>query len=58
MAERIDGDARGEVEIALARRGRQPSAFAPLEGEVDARESRQKMRRHGGARNPFANVPK
>ena len=47
VAERVDGDARREVEIALARGRDQPGALAPLEGEVDAREGRQEMRRHG-----------
>ena len=37
MAERIHGDAAGEVEIALAVGRRQPSALAPLESEVDPR---------------------
>ena len=41
MAERIDGDAGGEIEIALAVGREQPSALAPLESEVDARISRQ-----------------
>ncbi len=47
MAERVHGDPRREVEIALARGRDQPGAFAPLEGEVDAGESRHEMRRHG-----------
>jgi hypothetical protein len=50
VAERIHGNTGGEVEIALARGRRQPGALAPLEREVDARKSRQKMRRHGVAR--------
>jgi hypothetical protein len=41
VAERVDGDAGREIEITLARRREQPSAFAPLESEVDARISRQ-----------------
>ena len=41
MAERVDGDARGEIEVALAIGREQPSALAPLESEVDARVSRQ-----------------
>ena len=41
VAERVDGNARGEVEIAIAVSRDQPSALAPLESEVDARISRQ-----------------
>ena len=41
MAERVDGDAGGEIEVALARGRDQPGALAPLESEVDARISRQ-----------------
>ena len=41
VAERIDGDAGGEIEIALAVSREQPSALAPLESEVDARIGRQ-----------------
>ena len=41
MAERIDGDAGGEIEVALTLRREQPSALAPLESEVDARIGRQ-----------------
>ena len=41
MSKRIDGDAGGEIEIALAVSREQPRALAPLESEVDARISRQ-----------------
>ena len=44
VAERVDRHARGEIEIALAVGRDQPSALAPLEGEVDARIGRQQMR--------------
>jgi len=47
MAERGDGDARAKVEIALAGGRGEPCAFAPLEGEVDARIGRHQMRGHG-----------
>ncbi len=43
MAERVDGNAGGEIEITVAVGRRQPTAFAPLESEVDPRENRQKM---------------
>ena len=46
MAERVYGDAGGEIEVALAVGRDEPSAFAPLEAEVDACECRQEMRRH------------
>src|ERR1700724_1688139 len=49
MAERVHGDAGGEIEIALAVGRDEPGAFAPLEGEVDACECRQQMRRHDAA---------
>jgi hypothetical protein len=45
MAERIDRDARGEVEIALAVGGDQPRALAALEREIDPGEDRKQMRR-------------
>ena len=38
MAERIDGDAGGEIEIAFARIGHQPRALAMIEGERRAGE--------------------
>ncbi len=47
MAERVDGDAGGKIEIAVAVGRRQPYALAPLESEVDARVSGQQMRCHG-----------
>ena len=37
MAERIDGNAGGKIEIALTLGREQPSALAPLESEIDAR---------------------
>src|SRR4051794_41598422 len=61
MAERVDGNARGEVEIALAVRGGEPAALPLLERKIDARESRQKMSgAHGGfwgGRPPKQNAP-
>ena len=50
MAERIDRDAGGEVEIALAIGGDQPDAFAALEGEVGPGENRKQMRLRDGCR--------
>jgi hypothetical protein len=47
MAEHIDRDARGEIEIAIAGRCRQPRSLASLESEIGTRVSRQKMREHG-----------
>ena len=47
MAERVDRDARGEIEIALAVGRDQPSALAPLESEIDTRIGWQHMRSHG-----------
>ena len=47
VAEHIDRDAAAEIEIALAVRRNEPRALASLEGEVDARISRQQVRRHG-----------
>ena len=44
VAERIDRDAGGEIEIALAVGRGEPNALAALEGEVDARIGRQQMR--------------
>ena len=40
VAERIDRDARGKVEVALAIRGDEPAAFPALEDEVLARVGR------------------
>ena len=34
MAQRVDGNAAGEIEIALARRGDEPGALAALEDDV------------------------
>ncbi len=46
MAERVDRDAGGEIQIALTGRRHQPRALAPLESEVDAGIGRQQMRAH------------
>ncbi len=43
MPERIDGDAGGEIEIALAIGGDEPNAFAPLESEGNTRKGRHQM---------------
>ena len=45
VAERIDRDARAEIEVAPAVIGEKPSALAALEGEVRTRISRIKRRR-------------
>jgi len=47
VTQRVDGDAGGEIQIALAVGRHEPNAFAPLEGEVDTRESGHQMRCHG-----------
>src|SRR5204863_7345375 len=44
VAERVDRDARGEIEIAFTVCRHQPCALAPLEGEIDPRIGRQQMR--------------
>ena len=44
VPERIHGDARGEIEIALAVGRDQPAALAALESEVDPGIGRQQMR--------------
>ncbi len=54
MSQRVDGDAGGKIEIALAVGRDEPYAFAPLEGEVNAREGRHQMRCHGLARGRCA----
>ena len=41
VAERVDADAGGKIEIALAAGRGQPGTLAPLESKVDARISRQ-----------------
>ncbi len=46
VAQRGDGDAAGEIEIALAVGREQLGALAALEGEVDPRISRQQVRGH------------
>jgi hypothetical protein len=43
VAERIDRDAGGEIEIALPIRRDQPNAFAPLKSEIGSGIGRQKM---------------
>jgi hypothetical protein len=47
VPERIDGNARRKIEIAVTLGREQPSALAPLESEIDARISWQYMRAHG-----------
>ena len=47
VPERIDGDARRKIEVAVTLGCEQPSALAPLESEIDARISWQYMRAHG-----------
>ena len=47
VPQRVDGDAAGKIEIALAVGRDQPSSFASLEGEVDAGIGRQQVRGHG-----------
>src|SRR6516162_2383043 len=49
VPERVDGNAGSEIKVALTLGRVEPSALAPLEGEVDACVSGQKMRGH----NPF-----
>ena len=44
VAERVDGDAGAEIEVALAAGREQPAALAPLEGDVDARVGRHHVR--------------
>jgi len=46
MPKRIDGDTGREVELAVTVGRDQPGALAPLKSEIDARVSRQNMRRH------------
>ena len=46
VPQRVDGDAAGKIEIALAVGRDQPGPLAPLEGEVDARIGRQQVRGH------------
>jgi hypothetical protein len=48
VAERVDRDAAGEIEIAIAVLRDQPGALTPLESEIDTGVSRQQMRSHGG----------
>ena len=47
VSQRVDGNAGGKIEIAVAVGRDQPCAFAPLESEVDACIGRQQMRCHG-----------
>ncbi len=60
MTQRVDGDARGEVEIALAIGCDQPGALTALEGEVGPGEDGEQVRRgavghdgHSGDRVAF-----
>ena len=52
MAERVDRDARGEIEVALAIGGGEPAALAAREAEIDPGKDGKQMRRgavaHGG----------
>jgi len=50
MAERVDRDPRGEIEVAVAIGGSQPSALASLKGKVYTRIRWHQMRCHGAAR--------
>ena len=45
MAERVDRDTAGEIEIALAVGADQPGALAALETELDPGEYGKQMRR-------------
>jgi hypothetical protein len=45
MAQRIDRDARGEVEITIAVGGDQPRALAAFEAEIDPGKDGEQMRR-------------
>ena len=56
VAQRVDGDAGGEIEIALAVGRDQPYAFAPLKGEVHARKGSHQMRCHGSNLRTLRNV--
>jgi hypothetical protein len=40
MAKRVDGDAGGEIEVAVAVGRDQPDALTPLESKVDPRIGR------------------
>src|SRR6185437_8906172 len=57
MPKSINSDAGGEIEVPLTLGRVQPNALAPLESEVGARISRQKMRAHG-LFLPLNNLPK
>jgi hypothetical protein len=43
VAERVDRDPRGEIEVALAVGRDEPGALAALEGKIDTRVGRQQM---------------
>jgi hypothetical protein len=47
VTKRINRDAGREVQVTVAVGRDQPSALAPFKSEIDARVSRQDMRRHG-----------
>jgi hypothetical protein len=51
MAEHIDRDAGGKIEIAIALSRDQPRALTPLESKVDTRIGRQQVRGHGTVRS-------
>ena len=44
VTERVDGNAGGKIEIALAIGGGEPGALAVIEREINSREGRQKVR--------------
>jgi hypothetical protein len=51
MAERVDGDTGGKIQIPLTIGRGEPYAFSVIEAEIDARECRQQVRScHGTAR--------
>jgi hypothetical protein len=49
VAERVDRDAGGKIEIALAIGGGEPAAFTMREAEIDPGEDGKQMRRGAGA---------
>jgi hypothetical protein len=57
MAERIDRDAGGEIEIALAIGCDQPGALAARKAEIDPGEYRKQMRSLRGSRPPRCAQP-
>ena len=64
VAERVDGNPRREIEIAIAVGRDEPGAFAAFESKIDARVGRQQMRcsdaghrRPGSSSRGKRNVP-